>query len=59
MAHWHGDCSFPPHYDYRILKGVATMETLEIVMTVLTMFGMLVWLLLSLGSPSGTSGSRQ
>jgi hypothetical protein len=35
------------------------METLEIIMTVLTMFGMLVWLLVSLGSPSGTNGSRQ
>ena len=59
IAHWHGDCSFPPHRDYQILKGVATMETLEIIMTVLTMFGMLVWLLVSLGSPSGTNGSRQ
>jgi hypothetical protein len=35
------------------------METLEIIMTVLTMFGMLVWLLFSLGSPSSTNGSRQ
>jgi len=35
------------------------METLEIIMTVLTMFGMLVWLLVSLGPSSGTGGSRQ
>ena len=59
IARWHDDCSFPPHRDYRILKGVATMETLEIIMMVLTMFGMLVWLLVSLGPSSGTGGSRQ
>jgi hypothetical protein len=35
------------------------METLEIIMTVLTMFGMLVWLLVCLGPSSGTGGSRQ
>lgn len=35
------------------------METLEFIMTVLTMFGMLVWLLVSLGSVNRTSSSRQ
>ncbi len=29
------------------------METLEVIMTVLTMFGMLVWLLVSLSSIPG------
>lgn len=34
------------------------METWGVIITVLTMFGMLVWLLVSLSSGNGTSGRR-
>jgi hypothetical protein len=34
------------------------METMEVIMTVLTMFGMLIWLLVSLSAVKDTNGSR-